>query len=150
MALTSEVAQDPLDPARVDLGLGTDRRGVDGDLALPALARAAAIRNPSDHGPRRSVGSTSRAAAPASNRLISSRSASRSSKRSSSVCSSSAERASRRVEVRARVVDEVGRHPDRRQRGPQLVGHVGDEPLLDPGEPLELADLGLQARRPSR
>ena len=51
----------------------------------------------------------------------------------------------RRVEVGARVVDEVGGHPDRRQRGAQLVRDVGDEPLLHAGQALELADLGLQA-----
>ena len=51
----------------------------------------------------------------------------------------------RGVEAGARVVDEVGGHPDRRQRGAQLVRHVGDEALLDARESLELADLGLQA-----
>ena len=52
-----------------------------------------------------------------------------------------------RLEVAARVVDEVAGHPDRRQRGAQLVGHVGDEPLLDAREVLELGDLLLDRGR---
>ena len=51
----------------------------------------------------------------------------------------------RGLEAGARVVDQVGGHPDRRQGGAQLVRHVGDEPLLHPREAFELADLGLQA-----
>ena len=46
-----------------------------------------------------------------------------------------------RLEAAARVVDEVARHPDGRQRGAQLVRHVGDEALLHPREVLELGDL---------
>ena len=49
-----------------------------------------------------------------------------------------------RVEVLPRLVQHLGRHPYRGQRRPQLVGDVGDEALLDPGQLLELADLLLQ------
>ena len=38
-------------------------------------------------------------------------------------------------------------HPHRRQRRAQLVGHVGDEPALDAGQLLELADLALEVGR---
>ena len=74
--------------------------------------------------------STSRAAAPASNRLISSRSASSASNRSSSSCSSSADRATDGSKSARESWMQVARHPDRRQRGAQLVRHVGDEALL--------------------
>ena len=50
-----------------------------------------------------------------------------------------------RVEPVARVVQHVTGHPHRGQRGAQLVGDVGDEAALHPGELLELADLLLQA-----
>ncbi len=53
----------------------------------------------------------------------------------------------RRVEAGPGLVQDVGRHPHRRQRGAQLVRHVGDEPALHPGQVLELADLALQAGR---
>ena len=49
-----------------------------------------------------------------------------------------------RVEADPRLVQHVGRHPDRGERGPQLVRHVGDEASLHPGEVLQLADLALQ------
>ena len=52
----------------------------------------------------------------------------------------------RRVELVAGVVEHVTGHPDRRQRGPQLVRHVGDEPALHPAEVLQLPDLALEAR----
>ena len=50
-----------------------------------------------------------------------------------------------RREVLARVVQHVGGHLHRGQRGAQLVGDVGGEPLLQLGEPLQLGDLPLQA-----
>ena len=75
------------------------------------------------------------------------RSASRVSKRSSSVCSSFGGPRRRRVELCARVVEDVAGHPHGRQRRPQLVGDVGDEPALHPAELLELADLALQVAR---
>ncbi len=93
-----------------------------------------------------SVGSTSSTAAPASKRLISRRSVSSASNRSSSLCRSSADRDDGGVEVRPGVVDQVAGHPDRRERGPQLVGHVRDEPLLEAREVLHLGDLLLDAR----
>ena len=92
----------------------------------------------------RLTSSRSSTAAPASKRLISSRSASSVSNRSSSVCSSSAARAVAGSKSPAGVVQHVAGHPHGRQRGPQLVGDVGDEPALHPGELLELADLALQ------
>ena len=51
-----------------------------------------------------------------------------------------------RVELVAGVVEHVAGHPDRRERRPQLVRHVGDEPALHPAELLELPDLALEAR----
>ena len=54
-----------------------------------------------------------------------------------------------RVEAGAGVVQHVAGHPDRGQRGAQLVGDVGDEAALDPAELLELADLALQVAWPS-
>ena len=50
------------------------------------------------------------------------------------------------VELVAGVVQHVAGHPHRRERRPQLVGDVGDEPALHPAELLQLADLALQAR----
>ena len=41
-------------------------------------------------------------------------------------------------------MQDVGGHPNRGQGGAQLVGDIGDEPALDAGEVLELADLALQ------
>ena len=52
----------------------------------------------------------------------------------------------RRVELGPRVVEHVTRHPHRRQRGPELVGDVRDEPALDAAQLLELFDLALQVR----
>ncbi len=52
-----------------------------------------------------------------------------------------------RIEVHARVVDDVGGHAHGRQRCPQLVRHVGDEPPLHPRQVLQLADLQLQVLR---
>ena len=98
-------------------------------------ARAPAGRSARPRGRRR----------PASYRLISSRSASSASNRSSWACRSSATALDRRVEVGARLVQHVGRHPHGGQRGAQLVRDVGDEPALHPGQVLELADLALQA-----
>ena len=49
-----------------------------------------------------------------------------------------------RVEVVPGLVQQVGRHPDRGERGPQLVRHVRHEPALQPGQLLQLADLPLQ------
>ena len=54
-----------------------------------------------------------------------------------------------RVEALPRVVQHVAGHPHRGQRGAQLVGDVGDERALHPRELHQLADLGLQAPRPS-
>ena len=88
-----EVAQDALDPALVDLGLGGSVGGVHGDDAPPALGERPRRLDDLGDGAARSTGSMSSAAAPASKRLISSRSASRSSNRSSSPASSSADRA---------------------------------------------------------
>ena len=53
--------------------------------------------------------------------------------------------AQRRVEILAVVVDQVGGHPHRRQRGAQLVADVGGEPALQVAELLELGDLARQA-----
>ena len=50
-----------------------------------------------------------------------------------------------RREVPARLVQHVGGHLHRRQRGAQLVRDVGGEPLLQLGEALQLGDLPLQA-----
>ncbi len=52
-----------------------------------------------------------------------------------------------RVEVLARLVDDVRGHPHGGQRGAQLVRHVRDEPALHPGQVLELADLELEVLR---
>ena len=49
-----------------------------------------------------------------------------------------------RVELVPGLVQHLRRHPDRGQRGPQLMGDVGHERLLDVGEVLELGDLLLQ------
>ena len=94
-----------------------------------------------------SVGSASSSAAPASYLLISSRSASSDSKRSSWACRISALRSAAGSNPLPGLVQHVGRHPHRRQRGAQLVRHVGDEAPLHPGQVLELADLALQAGR---
>ena len=53
----------------------------------------------------------------------------------------------RRVELVALGEDQVGRHPDRGERGAQLVRHVRGEPALQPGHLLEADDLPLQVRR---
>ncbi len=50
-----------------------------------------------------------------------------------------------RREVTARLVQHLGGHLHGRQRGAQLVGDVGGEPLLQLGEPLQLGDLPLEA-----
>ena len=50
----------------------------------------------------------------------------------------------RRREAGPRLVQHVGCHPDRRERGAQLVTDIRHEALLHPGEVLELADLGLK------
>ena len=55
-----------------------------------------------------------------------------------------------RLEAAAGVVDEVARHPDRRQRRAQLVRDVGDEALLHPREVLELARSAAGWLRPCR
>ena len=52
-----------------------------------------------------------------------------------------------RVEVVARLMQQVGRHPDRGERRSQLVRDVGDEPALQPGQLLQPADLLLQVAR---
>ena len=92
----------------------------------------------------RLTSSASSTAAPASKRLISSRSASSVSNRSSSVCSSSAARAVTGSKLGPGVVQDVAGHPHGRQRRPQLVRDVGDEAALEAAELLELADLLLQ------
>ena len=141
-----QVAHDPLDPADVDLGHARPGAGADHDVgAAPLGQRAGAVSATRCATSARLTSSRSSTAAPASKRLISSRSVSSCSKRSSSFCSSSAERAvtgSKRV---AGVVQHVAGHPHRGQRGAQLVGDVGDEAALHPGQLLELADLLLQA-----
>ena len=140
-----QVAQDPLDPAGVDLG--DDGLLVAGDTdpgcpcARPAARPPRSTRRTTS---RRSVGSASSTAAPASNRLISSRSASSASNRSSWVCRISALRATAGSKSLAGLVQDVGRHPHGRQRRAQLVRDVGDEPALHPGQLLQLADLPLQ------
>ena len=52
-----------------------------------------------------------------------------------------------RIEVLARLVDDVGRHPYGRQRRPQLVRDVGHEPPLHPRQVLQLLDLQLEVLR---
>ena len=144
-----QVAQDPFDPAGVDLGDARGaRRRAPRRLPLRSASGSAASTTRCTTS-RRSTGSASSTAAPASKRLISSRSASSDSNRSSWVCSSSAERAVAGSKLLAGVVDHVGRHPDRGQRGAQLVRDVGDEPALHPGEFLELLDLASAGCRPS-
>ncbi len=49
-----------------------------------------------------------------------------------------------RIEVHARVVDDIGRHPYGRQRRPQFVRDVGHEPALHPRQVLQLLDLQLE------
>ncbi len=50
-----------------------------------------------------------------------------------------------RVQLVARLVDDLARHADSRQRRAQLVRDVGDEPALHGGELLHAPDLVLQA-----
>ncbi len=52
-----------------------------------------------------------------------------------------------RVEVASGLVDDVGGHADGGERGAQLVGDVGDEAALHPGEVLQLLDLVLEVLR---
>lgn len=52
-----------------------------------------------------------------------------------------------RVEVDPGVMDDVGGHPHRRQRGAQLVRDVRDEAALHPGQLLQLLDLVLEVLR---
>ena len=145
MALTEQVAQNPLHPAHVDLGSARARR-MDRHLAPGLRRRTRHDPRPASHHPAQvDIGSNVRTAAPASKREISSRSESNDSKRSSSVCSSSADRRDR-VEILARLVQHFGRHPYGRQRCPQLMGHVGDEPLLHARQVFQLRDLLLQLR----
>ena len=49
------------------------------------------------------------------------------------------------VEVVAGVVKHLGRHPHGGQRGAELVGDVGDKPLLHLGQRGQLRDLLLEA-----
>ena len=95
----------------------------------------------------RLTSSRSSTAAPASKRLISSRSTSSVSNRSSSRLQQLGGARGRRVEAVAGVVQHVAGHPHGGQRRAQLVGDVGDEPALHPGQLLELADLALQVGR---
>ncbi len=52
-----------------------------------------------------------------------------------------------RIEVHARVMDDVGGHPHGRQRRPQLVRHVRHKAALHPRQVLQLLDLQLQVLR---
>ena len=97
--------------------------------------------------PCMSTRSAPSSATPASSRLISSRSPSSASNRSSSVTSSSELRRNAGSSSLAGRVEHVGGHPDRGQRGAQLVADVGGEPPLQRAELLQLADLLLDAAR---
>ena len=55
----------------------------------------------------------------------------------------------RGVEVGARLVQDVGGHPHGRQRRPQLVRDVGDEPALNSREFFESVGSGAAGCRPS-
>ncbi len=136
-----EVAHDPLDPARVDLGVDPDgqvqpqrRAGI--SSANPRTASTARVTTPC-----MSTRSAVRSATPASSRLISSR---------------SREQRLEPVELRHQQlraapqrgqqlvpggVQDVGGHPDGGQRRAQLVADVRGEPPLQRAELLELADL---------
>ena len=139
-----QVAQDPLDPAgSTSATHGSPGRRPDARLPRRSASGGERLDDPATMS-RTSTGSASRTAAPASNRLISSRSASSASNRSS--CLQQLRRAGDLGAKSARaVVEHVGGHPDRGQRGAQLVRDVGDEPPLHPGQLLQLADLLLQA-----
>jgi hypothetical protein len=142
-----QVAQDPLDrrgSTSATHGLG--HGGHETTTSTSARPRAATRR--ADDGALHEVdevdGSASSTAAPASNRLISSRSASSASNRSSWFWSSSALRAV--AGSKSRGPRTARRRPSgRRERGAQLVRDVGDEALLHARELLELADLLAQA-----
>ena len=86
-----QVAQHPLDAPGVDLGDARLVRAPGSTRSLPFRSASGSIASTTDSATsRRSVGSVSRTAAPASYRLISSRSASSASNRSSWVCRISA------------------------------------------------------------
>ena len=104
---------------------------------MPATTRATSAP--------RSIGSASSTAAPASYRLISSRSVSSALEPVQLGAQQLGRAGDVRREVAARLVQHVGGHLHGRQRRAQLVGDVGGEPLLQLREPLELGDLPLQA-----
>jgi hypothetical protein len=140
-----EVAQDALDPALVDLGLGRLVGQVEGDHAPPPVSQRPGGLDDAAQG----AAQVDRLDVEGGGAGVEAADLEEVGEQFLEPVELTGEQLGgaghRGVEAGAGVVDDVDGHPDRRERGAQFVRDVGDEALLHGGQPLELADLRLQA-----